>query len=430
MSVRARAAHEWRHDGGVATDPALGASYRDVLRDREFRALLLADGLSTAGDQIARIAVALLVLERSGSAFAASATYACSYLTWLVGGPFLSAFADHYPRRRVMVVCDLLRMALIGLLALPGTPLWAVFAVLVVVGLLAPPFDAARSSLLADVLTGERYVVGNAFMNAMTQGAQLVGFIAGGALVTALDVEGALVADAATFAVSAVLLVSWVAEHPHVREPDPAPTSRLAEAVAGFSLLRRTPRLRLLLGWGLLSASAVIAPEGLAVAIAADAGRGPLAAGVLTAAVPAGFLVGSWLVLRQPREQRERLFPWMVAASCLPLLLTAVVEDVVVIALLWLVAGVGNAMQLVANASFVQEVPQHLRGRAFGVAVTLLMAVQGVLLLVAGALAEVAGPRVPVAVLAVVALLVVPLLVSATPSRGGTPRPTAAVETP
>ena len=166
------------------------------------------------------------------------------------------------------------------------------------------------------------------------------------------------------------------------------------------------------------------------MAIAADAGRGPLAAGVLTAAVPAGFLVGSWLVLRQPPEQRERLFPWMVAASCLPLLLTAVVEDVVVIAVLWVVAGVGNAMQLVANASFVQEVPQHLRGRAFGVAVTLLMAVQGVLLLVAGALAEVAGPRFPVAVLAAAALLVVPVLVSATPSRGSAPRPAATVETP
>ena len=55
----------------------------------------------------------------------------------------------------------------------------------------------------------------------MTQGAQLVGFVAGGALVTALDVEGALLADAATFAVSAALLVSRVAERPHVREPDP-----------------------------------------------------------------------------------------------------------------------------------------------------------------------------------------------------------------
>ncbi len=387
--------------------------YAAVLRDREFRAVLVADGLSTAGDQIARIAVALLVLDRSGSAFAASATYACSYLTWLLGGPFLTAVADRYPRRRVMVVCDLLRMALIASLAVPGIPLWSVFAVLVLVGLLAPPFDAARSSLCADLLTGERYVVANALQNAVVQAAQLVGFVAGGALVVALDVEGALLVDAATFALSAWLLVAQVRERRHEPEEHESGATRLRQVAAGFTLLRRTPRLRVLLCWGLLSTAAVIAPEGLAVAVAAEAGRGALAAAVLTAAVPAGFLVGSWLLLRLPPERREPLFPVLVVASCTPLLLTAVVDDVVVLVVLWTLAGLGNALQLVANSAFVQAVPPHLRGRAFGAAGTLLMAVQGVLLLVAGAMAEMTGPRMPVAVLAGVTLLLVPFLTRA-----------------
>jgi MFS family permease len=134
---------------------------------------------------------------------------------------------------------------------------------------------------------------------------------------------------------------------------------------------------------------------------------------VLTAAVPAGFLVGTWLVLRLPPQRREPLFPVLVAGSCAPLLLTAFVQDVVVLVVLWTLAGVGNALQLVANSAFVQAVPAHLRGRAFGVAGTLLMAVQGVLLLVAGALAELTGPRVPVAVLAGLTLLLVPFLARA-----------------
>lgn len=390
-------------------------SYRDVLRDREFGALLLADALSVVGDQVARIAVALLVLERSGSTFAASATYASSYLTWLVGGPFLSAVADRFPRRRVMVVCDLLRMGLISLLALPGAPLWAVFSVLVLVGLLAPPFDAARSSLLADLLSGERYVVGNAMTNAVSQGGQLVGFVTGGALVVAVDVPGALLANAATFALSATLLVTRVRER-RVRPPGlTVRAGRLREAVAGFPLVAGSPRLRGLLAWGLLSAAAVIAPEGLAVAVAREDGHGPFTAGVLTAAVPAGFLVGSWCILRVPAARRERLFPGMVTASCLPLLATAVVQDVVALTALWVLAGLGNALQLVANATFVQAVPAHLRGRAYGVAGTMLMAVQGVMLLAVGALAEITGPRVPVAVCAAVALLLVPVLTRSCP---------------
>jgi MFS family permease len=106
----------------------------------------------------------------------------------------------------------------------------------------------------------------------------------------------------------------------------------------------------------------------------------------------------------------------MVAASCLPLLLTAVVDDALVLCGLWAVAGIGNALQLVANSAFVQAVPAHVRGRAFGVAGTLLMAVQGVVLLAAGALAELTGPRVPVAVVAAATLVLVPVLVAASPT--------------
>jgi MFS family permease len=385
-------------------------TYREVLGVREFRGLLFSDGLSTLGDQIARIAVALLVLERSGSAFLASATYAASYLTWLVGGPLLSALPDRYPRRRVMVVCDLVRMALIACLAVPGLPLWLVFTVLILVGLLAPPSDAARSALLADVLTGERYVVANALSNAVGQAGQVGGFVAGGALVGLIGVEGALLADAGTFLVSALLLLTMVKEHRVVRAADSPPGTALSEALAGARLVWRSRRLRTLLLWGLLSAGSVIAAEGLAVAISQQQGGGPLAAGILTASVPAGFLIGSWLLLRVPSGRRERLFPALVAISCVPLLATPFLDSLVLIAILWVLSGCGNALQLVANSSFVQAVPVHLRGRAFGVAATLLMVLQGVVLLGAGALAEITEPRVPIAALALFSLLLVPIL--------------------
>ena len=403
-----------QNDGAVPASSAV-TSYRSVLAERQFRALLTAESLSVVGDQVARIAVALLVLDRSGSAFAASATYAASYLTWLVGGPFLSAVADRFSRQRTLVVCDVLRMVLIASLAVPDVPLWAVFTVLVLVGLLAPPFDAARASLVVDLLPGDRYVVGNALTNAVGQAGQLVGFVAGGALVGLIGVSGALLADAATFGASAVLLATRVSELPRGGEVLPAPGSRAAELVAGFSTIAGDARLRTLLAWGLLSASAVIATEGLAAAIAKQDGHGAFVAGVLTAAVPAGFLLGSWAVLRVPAARRERLFPSMVAASCVPLLLTPFVEDVVLLTVLWVTAGVGNAVQLVANSSFVQAVPAHLRGRAFGVAAALLMAVQGVLLLAVGALAEATGPRVPVAVVAAATLVLVPALALLSP---------------
>ncbi len=390
-------------------------TYREVLAVREFRALLVSDGMSTLGDQVARIAVALLVLERSGSPFAASATYACSYLTWLVGGPLLSALPDRYPRRRIMVLCDVARMALVAALAVPGLSLWVVFAVLIVVGLLSPPAEAARSALLADVLDGEPYVVANALSNAVGQAGQVGGFIAGGALVALLGVEVALLLDAATFALSALLLLAFVRER--ILETTGVPGGALQEAAAGLRLVRSSRRLRVLLSWGLLSAASVIAAEGLAVTIADERGGGPLAAGILTAAVPAGFLIGSWALLRLPSHRREPLFPLLVAMSCVPLLATPFVDNLPVIVVLWVLAGCGNCLQIVANSAYVQAVPPHLRGRAFGVAGTLLMVLQGVVLLSAGALAEVTDSRVPIAVVAALCLLLAPVLPAKTQGR-------------
>ena len=383
-------------------------SYREVLAVREFRALLISDGMSTLGDQVARIAVALLVLERSGSPFAAAATYACSYLTWLVGGPLLSALPDRYPRRRIMVLCDLARMALVAALAVPGLSLWVVFSVLIVVGLLSPPAEAARSALLADVLDGEPYVVANALSNAVGQAGQVGGFVAGGALVALVGVEVALLLDAATFALSGLLLLAFVRER--VLKISGPRGGALQEAAAGLRLVRDSPRLRGLLSWGLLSAVSVIAAEGLAVAIADERGGGPLAAGLLTASVPAGFLLGSWALLRLPTHRREPLFPLLIALSCIPLLATPFVDNLAALVALWLLAGCGNCLQIVANSAFVQAVPPHLRGRAFGVAGTLLMVLQGAVLLGAGALAEITEPRVPIAVVAALCLLLVPVL--------------------
>ena len=381
-------------------------SVREVLGVPEFRAVLASSGLSILGDQVARIAVALLVYERGGSAFAASATYACSYLTWLVGGPALSALADRHRRRRLMVTCDLLRAVLVAVLVLPDLPLWVLFAVLVLVGLLAPPFDSARSALLPEVLEGERYVTGNAVSNTVAQAAQVGGFALGGLLVGVAGARGALALDALTFVVSGLLLAAGLRER-----PVPTGTTTLARDVReGVRLVVHDRGLRRLLGYGVLAAVVMIAPEGLAVPVADTLGGGAATTGLLTAAVPAGFLIGSFLLLRVPVDRRLDMVPRLVALACVPLLLTPLVDASWLVGLLWLLAGCFSAASLVINAAYMVAAPTGARGRAYGVAVSALMAVQGVTLLIGGALAESLDPRLAVTVLAAVALGLTSLL--------------------
>ena len=181
-------------------------TYGEVLRVPEFRALLSAQLLSAAGDQLARVALTVLVYDRTRSALLAAVTFVMGVVPVFLGGVFLSGLADRLPRRTVMIGCDLIRLALVLAMTLPGVPLAGLVALLFAVTTLSAPFSAARAATYPQVLTGERYTAGTAVTLTAVQLAQVIGFAAGGVVVGFFGVRTSLFADAATFAASALLV--------------------------------------------------------------------------------------------------------------------------------------------------------------------------------------------------------------------------------
>jgi len=367
--------------------------YGDVLRNREFRALYFADLLSVLGDYAARIAMTVLVYQRSGSPLLAAAAYAIAFLPWLVGGPLLSPLADRLPHKRVMLVCDFARMLIVAAMALPGMPLWSLLALLFAAGMLSPPFEAARSANLPDVLTGGSYLVGLSLSNLTMQPVQVAGFLFGGSFIALVGARQALLIDALTFAASYLLISMRVAERPAGTAGEPQPL--LSDAAAGVRQVFANPVLRsiLLLAW--VGAAFAVIPEGLAVTYADAVGAGSVAVGVLMAADPLGLAIAAVLVGRfaSPVTSRRLMVP-LAAVAMLPLLVFALVEPPVpAAALLLVLSGAGMAYQLPANAAYVAAVPRELRGRAFALAQSGLQVFQGLAILVGGFLAE----HIPVA---------------------------------
>lgn len=388
-------------------------TYREVLSIREFRALFLSQSLSLIGDQIARIALALLVYDRSGSAFAASATYGSSYFTWLVGGPFLSALADRWSRREIMIVADVARALLVALLLVPHPALWLIFLVLALVGLLAPPFESARSAIVPDIVSEEQYPAASTLINTTIQAAQVAGFFFGGVLVAVLSARGALAIDVLTFVVSAAAIRLRIQQR-----PGSGSSGRLLSDIgAGFALLRQDAYLRGLLTYGVLATAVAIVPEALAVALAAEEGRGSITAGALTASLPLGYVVASTLILRVPSERRPRLLLRLTLLLCIPLVLTPLASSPYVVLVLWVVAGLGTSVQLVAAVAYVAGAPADMRGRLYGIASTALMLTQGVAVLIAGAVADVKGARAVVAGAGVLGLALLVLLRAVLPDE-------------
>src|SRR5262245_14409299 len=128
------------------------ATLKDVLAVGEFRALFAAQLISVAGDQLARVAVSILVYARTNSPAWTAITYALTFLPDIVSGPLLSGAADRFRRRSVMVIADSARVVLVAGMAWPGTPLPVVAVLLVAVQMLNAPWTAARAALLPQVL--------------------------------------------------------------------------------------------------------------------------------------------------------------------------------------------------------------------------------------------------------------------------------------
>ncbi len=380
------------------------ATYRDVFSVAEFRTVFVADLCSLAGDQIAAVAVAVLLYQRSGSALLAALGYATAYLPWLLGGPLLAAWAERFAGRRVLVACDLGRAALIGLAAIPGLSLAAVGVLVLAAALLAPPFDSARSALLPQILTGERYLVGASVRDAVHQGAQLAGFALGGLLVVAVSPPGALALDAFSFALSALVLRFGLTPRSVAR---PASSSSLwAETRAGLHLVRTDRGLSGPLLLGVVGAGYAIVPEAIAPAYAGSLGAGPRAVGLIMAAVAGGSVVGALTLGRSVAgSARVRATPLLALAGALPLLAVALHPGLVVSLLLFALTGVASSYQIAVNARFARRVPPAFRARAFGIAICALYGAQSLAIVLAGAAAQFLAPATVVAAAGVVGVL-------------------------
>jgi len=376
------------------------ATWRSLFAVREFRLLWTAQAVSLTGDQLARVAIAVLVFERTHSALLTGVVYATTFLPWLIGGPLLGGLADRYRRRTVMVVCNLASAVLVAVLAIPGQPIGLLCTLLFIVVLLESPFLSARAALIADVLPDDRYVLASALSSLTIQLAQVLGFAAGGALVALVGAQQALLLDAATFLLSAVIVRLAVLDRPSAGGTDEAAGLRAwrRQMAAGIRLVFGDPYLRLLVALAWLATFSVV-PEGLAAPYTHSLHGSAVAVGLFLAAQPTGASLGGLVLSRfvAPARRLELMAP-LAVLSCVPLLLFVLHPGLPLALALLAVSGIGMSYNLPANAAFVQTVPAAQRGQAFGLVAAGLVAGQGLSIAAAGAIADHVAPAVVIAV--------------------------------
>ncbi len=210
-------------------------SYLHVLRYRDFRYLFLGQSVSVIGDRAVVVAIALFVTQRTGSATDLGVVLAAQSIPLVALLMFGGVWADRLPRHRIMVVTDFARAGLHALLAAlifaNTLQIWELVVIEALFGAAMAFFQPAYTGLLPQ--TVPESLIQDA--RALTESTANLAFLLGPALATALVLGvGAgetFALDAASFVLSAVLLMQI---RPRARQGAAGTDTVLQELRAGF----------------------------------------------------------------------------------------------------------------------------------------------------------------------------------------------------
>ncbi|MFD3567505.1 MFS transporter [Streptomyces sp. NPDC058671] len=364
-------------------------TYGQLLRNREFSGLFAAHTVSILGDVLTKVALSVLVYDRTDSAFMAALTFALGFVPQLLTAALASAVVDMVPARRLMLIGDLGRMACVLAMTVPGMPIPVLLVLVTASGALSPLFRAARQVMLPEIIGMSGYPLARSMFSGAVQIGQIAGFGLGGALLIVVTPRTTLFIDAATFAFSLTTVLMFVRPRPAGADTADHGSGMVRETVRGNRSILNDPVLRrlLLLQW--VPTALIVLPEGLAAPYAAEWGGGPGSVGLLLACPAVGTVIGEAVVARfLGPEERCRRVPALIVLAGAPLLLFAFGPSLPVALALLFVSGAGTAFALPLDQLYVERVADRLRGRAMTLTGAGSIAAQGIGLAAGGLMAD------------------------------------------
>lgn len=347
-----------------------------LLQNRPFSLLWLAQMISNLGDMALYIVLPVTVYRATGSKAALALAFVSGTLPALLFSLLGGVLADRWPQRRTMVAADLARAAALLLLltvrdvhSFGPYDLVLFCAVSFLVASFSCFFSPARQSLMRAAVPKELILQANSLVFTGSQACNLLGPALGGVLLALLSAKSVFGFDAATFAVSAVLIGLVrvpAAGGDRPAKPRRGPAGVWADAREGISYITGSPILRPALTMILFAAAATQITNTLefpfvrdlwhggpgqyaalvSVGYAAAMLTGAAGAGSLRSVAPARLLVAGFIIM----GVTGLFFAWTTG--------------LVVGGALLFVSCAGNSVLNIGNLTlFQRSAPPHIQGR-------------------------------------------------------------------
>ena len=381
------------------------ALWREERRARWFFAAHLQGGL---GASAGYVALMLLAYERIGSAWAATAVLLADLLPAMLLGALLGGLIDRTSRLGCAIVADVVRAAAFaGIMFADG--IVPMLALALAAGLGNALFRPATAALLPSLVPDAKLPAANALYIMLRDGGHLLGPACAAGLLLLAGPQVVIGLNAATFAMSAVLLLPLRghlrAQAPLDADAEPVPASTLA----GVSRVLREPLVRTLIA----SSSAVVLVAGIMniaelVLAQQELGSGHIGFAVLVSAYGCGVIAGALFAARDDgADAIRRRYLGGLALMVAGLAGSAVAPMLGFAMLSFAVTGAGNSLFMLSDRILIQRmVPERLHGRAFGLLDSIDAWGFAAAVLVGGMLATTFGGRVTFAIAGAGLLLV------------------------
>lgn len=364
--------------------------YRAALRVPVVRRLTLATSASVVGDYLGIGALVVMAADRTGGlAIGAASVFAAAVpvtvLVGTVGGPLL----DRFRRVPALVSLELLGAVLICLpLLIDGAAIVFVTAALLAGQRTAT--GAIRQGVIAQGVPTHHRGPLIALTNTIDQGAQVIGYLTGAAIYLLISPAAALLADAASYGIAALVLVGISLPAATTADASVESTTPARGPTAGFRVIAGDPVLRLFALLVFFSAIVAALPETLApVVLGPDDAR----ASLLLAAAPLGQAVTIVILGRTATVARPWFQLWHLVLLAGGLTIASVAPGFEGLLAANVVVGVGVAWVLGPQLTFLRLVPPARMAQVTGAMWAAIAVAEGGGALLLGAFADVTSPR-------------------------------------
>lgn len=359
--------------------------YLQLLRNNpNFAKLWASRVISLLGDWFNTIVLSALVNEYSGgSGLAISLFLMARFMPALIIGPYAGVLVDRFNRKRLLILTDVLRtgIVLMYLLVLDAPDrLWLIYVLVVIQFTLSALFEPGQSALTPSLVRQEDLVLANTLGSITWSTMLAVGAIIGAVVADVAGSEAALIIDAATFLVSA-LLITRIVVTPRTEDPgtDTISIARVTQTKddggfwQGIRYLRDNPTIAavaLVKGGGSIGNVDTLLTI-FATQIFIMGNEGKISLGILYSAFGFGAFLGPLLLNRfhdDSIHQLRRLIVIGFLFSSLAWLFLGLAGSLLLVAVAMFVRGGGGSANWTYSSAILQKrVQDRYLGRVFSV---------------------------------------------------------------